>query len=82
MKMCTYLVLLALSVGTSAQDRQYYLGQDEQPFFKNDPNGQNHLDRIDNNVRELNRLNGEVVTLKQQLASLEERIKLLEQTKK
>jgi hypothetical protein len=82
MKSITFVTLLVLSHSAAAQERQYYLSKEEQPYFKNDPNGQNDLDRIDNNVRELNRLNGEVANLKQQLAGLEERLKLLEAAKK
>lgn len=82
MRNIIFTLCLVVSFSSSAQKKQYYLGKDEQPYFKNDPNGQNDLDRIDNNVREINRMHGELASLKQQMAAMEERLKVLEAAKK
>lgn len=71
-------MLAAVSVHAQQADGPYYLRQVEQPHFKNDSNGQNDLERIDNNVREINRLVGELRALKAEVAALNQRVRVLE----
>jgi hypothetical protein len=71
-------ILAAFGAHAQQADSPYYLRQGEQPHFKNDNNGQNDMERIDNNVRELNRLIGELKAMKAELAALNQRVRVLE----
>ena len=55
-----------------------YLKSEDQKYFKNDSReGNNQLERIDLNVKEINKLHGEITLLKAQMASLKSEIEKL-----
>ena len=62
--------LLFVSASGMAQDFNY-LKRDEQKYFSNDSqDGKNTMERIDANVREINRLHSVINQLKQELAQV------------
>ncbi len=74
-------LLLALSTSALAQDYDY-LKRDEQKYFQNDAqDGKNQWQRIDANVREINRLHGIVAELKLEIARLKTDVEELKKKK-
>lgn len=65
------IMLLTLPQAWALND---YLTPEDQPHYQNDSNGKNNLDRIDANVREINRLWGEIIALKAEVKKLQERL--------
>jgi hypothetical protein len=62
---------LVFSVEAFAQTDYGYLKAEDQKYFKNDSlDGKNKFQRIDDNVKEINRLHGMVAELKLQIQSL------------
>lgn len=72
-----YFVLTLLLLAPASHALNDYLKPEDQPFFRNDANGKNNLDRIDENVREINRLWGEVNNLKAEIKLLKEELTAL-----
>ena len=73
-------VLLIPFFSAGAQFGQ--LSTDEQKMFRNDSrDGKNHLDRIDDNVRQINQLMQEMNALKTRVQDLEMKVKKLENGK-
>jgi predicted RNase H-like nuclease (RuvC/YqgF family) len=70
---------LSLFAQTTPSTVDYgYLKAEDQKYFKNDSReGNNQLERIDLNVKEINKLHAEVASLKSQLASLMSEIEKL-----
>jgi predicted RNase H-like nuclease (RuvC/YqgF family) len=67
----TCILLLLLSATSWAQKDFGYLQEEDQKFFKNESMaGNNQLERIDINVKEINKLHAEVAMLKAQLQQL------------
>ena len=59
-----------------------YLKKSEQTYFKNDSmDGQNKMERIDQNVREINKLHGEIARMKEDIVLLKEEIQKLKEKK-
>ena len=55
-----------------------YLKKEDQKYFKNDSmEGNNQYERIDLNVKEINKLHGEIINLKSEISSLKEEIEKL-----
>lgn len=64
-------VFLMTFLGTASAVEFNYLKPEEQKYFKNDSmDGKNQQERIDMNVREINRLYGEVSMLKAEVQRL------------
>jgi hypothetical protein len=70
------LILLIVSGSVHSQvTNDYYLTPKEQVYFKNDSNeGNNQFERINMNVRELNKLHAELTTLKAEVLLLKKEI--------
>jgi uncharacterized small protein (DUF1192 family) len=67
----TCLLLLLISSASWGQKDFGYLQEQDQKFFKNESMaGNNQLERIDLNVKEINKLHAEVARLKAQLQAL------------
>lgn len=67
----TCLLLLLISSVSWGQKDFGYLQEKDQKFFKNESMaGNNQLERIDLNVKEINKLHAEVASLKVQLQAL------------
>ncbi len=79
MRLTTLTLLWALSAQAQQADSPYYLRSSEQPHFKNDNNGRNDMERIDDNVRQINGLVGELAALKREVEALKQRIGALEE---
>lgn len=75
------LCLFLLS--TSAFAIEYgYLKPEDQKYYKNDSmDGNNQRERIDSTVKEINKLHGEVATLKAQVQILRQEMDELKKTK-
>jgi cell division protein FtsB len=59
-----------------------YLKKEEQQYFKNDSmEGQNRLERIDANVKEINKLHGELQSMKADIAALKKEVEMLKSKK-
>lgn len=67
-------LLIGSSVAVFAQQGNYYLKDSDQPFFKNDSNGRNNLERMDNTVLEINRMWAVINGLKAEIAELRSRL--------
>lgn len=81
MKILFILTSLIISSTTMAEDYGY-LKKSEQTYFKNDSmDGQNKMERIDQNVREINKLHGEISRMKEDIVLLKEEIKKLKEKK-
>lgn len=67
MKIIIYLLILTSN--SFAQNKFGYLTAEEQKYYKNDSmEGLNQRERIDSTVKEINKLHGEIASLKAQLA--------------
>ncbi len=78
-----YLICGFLSFSALAQtNNNYYLNANDQKFFKNDSmEGRNNLERIDMNVKEINKLHGEIAGLKSEIVILKREIEELKKKK-
>lgn len=75
------LMLGALSLGAQAADYGY-LQPSDQKYFKNEHGqGNNQLERIDLNVKEINKLHGDVNTLKSEMILLKQEVEELKKKK-
>lgn len=64
-------LLLFISLEIPAQDDYGFLKKEDQKFFQNDAlDGKNKWERIDANVREINRLHGDIAAMKLELQRL------------
>lgn len=78
MKMSFVILFILISSTVVAQTQDNYLKSEDQKFFKNDVNeGNNQFERININVREINKLHGEVARMKEEISKLKEEIELL-----
>ncbi len=67
MKILFIFISLIISSTIMAEDFGY-LKKSEQTYFKNDSmDGQNKMERIDQNVREINKLHGEIARMKEEI---------------
>jgi cell division protein FtsB len=65
-----------------AQTDYGYLKKEDQQYFKNDSmEGQNRLERIDANVKEINKLHGEIQSMKADIAALKKEVEILKSKK-
>jgi hypothetical protein len=77
MKRFLIFFIVCLAMNSFAQSK-YGLTEEDQKFFKNDNfEGKNKLERIDANVREINKIYGELEKMKQEISSLKSEIKQL-----
>lgn len=77
----TFLTLI-LSFSVMAADQFGYLDEKDQKFFKNETfAGNNQMERIDLNVREINKLHSEIASLKAQMATMKQEIEELKKKK-
>lgn len=82
--MSKYLCFLIAftTVSSWAQVDYGYLKASDQKFYKNDSmEGNNQFERIDMNVKEINKLHGEVATLKAELQKLKSEVELIKAKK-
>jgi hypothetical protein len=76
-----FLIVL-ISSSAFAQNKFGYLSQEDQKYFKNDSfEGQNKMERIDLNVKEINKLHGEIIALKKEMSKMKEEIDALKNKK-
>jgi cell division protein FtsB len=65
-----------------AQTDYGYLKKEDQQYFKNDSmEGQNRLERIDANVKEINKLHGEIQSMKADITALKKEVEILKSKK-
>jgi hypothetical protein len=65
-----------------AIDDYEVLKKEDQQYFKNESfDGKNRLERIDLNVKEINKLHGEIAGMKSEIANLKQEIELLKAKK-
>jgi hypothetical protein len=82
MKISFLLVSLLTVFNAFAIDDYSILKKEDQPYFKNESfDGQNKLERIDMNVKEINKLYGEVAAMKADIAQLKKEIEILKASK-
>lgn len=81
--MKTTLLFCLLLLTSSAFANQYgYLEAKDQKYFKNDSfEGNNQRERVDMNVKEINKLHGEVDALKGEINNLKREIEELKKKK-
>jgi len=83
--MMKYLILISFMTSVSlAQDPYKLKGltAEDQKYFKNEPfDGKNKLERIDENVKEINKLHGEVQGLKDEIRLIKEEIEKLKKAR-
>lgn len=73
---------LLVSFNALATQDYGYLKKEDQQFFKNDSfEGNNKMERIDANVKEINKLYGEVARLKAEMAELRSEVEALKNKK-
>jgi archaellum component FlaC len=76
------LIFLGLLATPAIANDFGYLKPEDQKYFQNDMfEGRNKLERIDLNVKEINKLHGEVAFLKQEIALLKREIEELKKKK-
>ena len=74
------LLLSGISFAQTAKDP--YLSADEQKYFKNDVmEGNNQFERINMNVKELNKLHGDIAALKAEIQVMKKEIEELKKGK-
>ncbi len=75
------LLLPTLSFAFETKDYGY-LTKENQPYFKNESfEGNNQVERVDLNVKEINKLHGEINMLKTELVLLKKEIEELKKKK-
>lgn len=76
------VVLLFSATQLGAQPDYDYLKKEDQKYFQNDAqDGKNQWQRIDGNVREINRLHAELAQLKIEVARLKAEVEELKKKK-
>lgn len=77
------ILFFILFVGFTAHAADYgYLKKEDQMYFKNDAmEGQNKQERIDANVKEINKLHEEIGKLKAELSELRSEVEALKNKK-
>jgi predicted RNase H-like nuclease (RuvC/YqgF family) len=74
------MLTLILFVSSALAVQSFYLTNEDQKYFRNDSvEGNNQRERIDLNVKEINKLHGEISALKAEVQTLK---KTLEEMKK
>lgn len=82
MKTLITLICLMTTSLLLAQTDYGYLKKEDQQYFKNDSmEGQNRLERIDSNVKEINKLHGEIQSMKADIAALKKEVEMLKSKK-
>lgn len=77
------ILLSQLAYAQPNPSASYYLNDEDQKYYKNDVmEGNNQRERIDMNVKEINKLYGEIATLKTQVQELKKEMELLKAAKK
>ena len=77
---CSFLFLISLNA--HAELKSGYLSPEDQKFFKNDSfDGNNQRERIDTNVREINKLMGEMASMKAEIQVLKKEVEELKKGK-
>ena len=82
--MARFLLIIFLVISSTiwAQKDYGYLKKEDQKYFKNDSmEGNNQYERIDLNVKEINKLHAEVAQLKAEMATLKEEVERLKKQK-
>jgi cell division protein FtsB len=75
-------LFLAGSLLAQTNTKDYYLSPEDQKYFKNDAmEGNNQFERINMNVKELNKLHGDVAALKAEVQVLKKEIEELKKGK-
>ena len=82
MKYVMVLMCLVSSLPLMAIDDYEVLKKEDQQYFKNESfDGRNRLERIDLNVKEINKLHAEIAAMKSDIANLKQEIELLKAKK-
>lgn len=77
----TAFVLFLVTASAMAQDFDY-LKKEDQKYFANDAqDGKNQWQRIDGNVREINKLHGMIAQMKMEIAQLKTDVEELKKKK-
>jgi peptidoglycan hydrolase CwlO-like protein len=80
MKIVAFLTLI-ISMTAFSTDFGY-LKKEDQVYYKNDSfEGSNKWERIDNNVKEINKLHGEIASMKADIAQLKKEMEELKNKK-
>lgn len=75
-------LLIVSGMAFAQTGKDYYLSAEEQKYFKNDVmEGNNQFERINMNVKELNKLHGEVAALKAEIQVMKKEIEELKKKK-
>lgn len=81
MKIYVFLAVLGISSTSLAVDYGY-LKKEDQTYFKNDSfEGNNKWERIDLNVKEINKLHGEIASMKADIEKLKLEVETLKNKK-
>ena len=83
MKIILALSFLLISTSMFGAGTEFgYLKKEDQQFYKNDSmEGSNKMERIDSTVKEINKLHGEIATMKSEMAQLKLEVELLKSKK-
>lgn len=81
MKFILFLFLIS-QLAFSQTGKSLYLSAEDQKYYKNDSfEGNNQRERIDSNVKEINKLHGEIAALKSEVQNLKKDIEELKKGK-
>jgi hypothetical protein len=83
MKIICALSFLLISTSMFGAGTDFgYLKKEDQQYYKNDNmDGNNKMERIDGTVKEINKLYGELATMKSEIAQLKQEVELLKSKK-
>ena len=83
MKIIVLLASVFMTGSLLAQTDYGYLKKTDQQYYKNDSmEGNNQRERIDSTVKEINKLHGEIATLKSEMSQMKQEIEALKASKK
>jgi uncharacterized protein involved in exopolysaccharide biosynthesis len=82
MKFMLVSFMLFLSCSALAEIKNGYLTAEDQKYYKNESfDGNNQRERIDSTVKEINKLMGEMATMKEQIQTLRAEVDELKKAK-
>jgi peptidoglycan hydrolase CwlO-like protein len=80
--MKAFVFFVFLSSMAQAEIREPYLTAEDQKYYKNEAGtGMNQLERIDSNVKELNKLHAEIASMKAEIQELKKEINEMKKPK-